>query len=96
MDEIITQGGNSVEYLTEQIECVHTWLDKQRVPRGTDDDKEYSLIGRLEAFLRGDVDVTPQEERTCRDGHTYVTAKGDLGACWCGQRPALELVGHER
>ncbi len=32
-------------------------------------------------------------ERRCRAGHTDVTDSNEPGSCWCGEAPALTVVG---
>ncbi len=48
--------------------------------------------------MHKDVDVgsvqplVGNEERTCRNNHTYVTSAGEPGKCWCGAPPKLVVA----
>ena len=36
-----------IEHDAEECECAHMWLDDRRVPRFDENDKQYSLVGRI-------------------------------------------------
>ena len=38
---------NEAELLEEDIELVHLWLDDRGAPRFSEDDMQYSIIGRI-------------------------------------------------
>ena len=44
---------NELEMLAEDLECVKMWLDNKNVPTHDKDNKQYSVIGRIELLLNG-------------------------------------------
>ncbi len=42
---------NKIELLTEEIECVHLYLDELNIPR-SDVDGTYSIVGRIKKLLK--------------------------------------------
>ena len=40
-------------------------------------------------------DLPAPAQRCCRAGHTYFTATGEAGLCWCGERAAIETAPKE-
>ena len=61
-------------------------------------DNESVRRGAYERHLRKnqpDPALPGNEERRCREGHTYVTSAGEPGRCWCGASAALEEVPHD-